>query len=129
MTSTIKSSTAAALVVALLAAGCGAGGEQGRSAADVVAAYRQAGEAFNWGRWDVLCDHYSGRSRELMERLGGGSCADYLKTLAGDVGEREFDLVGVAVHGDEATGRDPATDEQVRLVFEDGAWRIDDMGG
>lgn len=126
-------------VLAVLAlAGCG--DDDGGSSASISgtpeqqvrATLVQVTEAARAKDWDKVCGLISSDSRKLFESVSEGSCP---KALGGsddnepEVTVAEIGRARITITGDQATADIPGDDSTVRLVREDGAWRIGSSGG
>ncbi len=75
-------------------------------------------------------------SADARERAGGADCEGLVRSTAGDVRRPEIEVLSIRISGDRADarvrstaeGQDPIEDT-IRLVREDGGYRIAALGG
>jgi hypothetical protein len=132
----------AAASLALAAAGCGDATPPGTTAEGeftgqelaVATTVEDFAEAARQQDTEQICADLL--SSALVDRLGGGRCADELKGSLRDTNAGDLTIPprGVRISGDEATvrvvtelGEDDATDT-LGLVRERGRWRIAEVG-
>ncbi len=138
----LATSLLAAVALALATAGCGAGNAPTETAAgeftgpqlDVANAVDDFAEAAREKDTEQLCADLLASA--VVDRLGGGRCADELKGSLRDTNAGDLTIPprGITISGDRATARvvtelgDQDATDTLTLVRERGRWRIAEVG-
>ncbi len=138
----LATSLLAAVALALATAGCGAGNAPTETAAgeftgpqlEVANAVDDFAEAAREKDTEQLCADLLASA--VVDRLGGGRCADELKGSLRDTNAGDLTIPprGITISGDRATARvvtelgDQDATDTLTLVRERGRWRIAEVG-
>ncbi len=138
----LATSLLAAVALALATAGCGAGNAPTETAAgeftgpqlEVANAVDDFAEAAREKDTEQLCADLLASA--VVDRLGGGRCADELKGSLRDTNAGDLTIPprGITISGDRATARvvtelgDQDATDTLTLVRERGRWRIAEIG-
>jgi Putative lumazine-binding len=123
----------AAIATVLVFAACGGSGSSPEE--EVRAAVTEFGRATAAKDYQALCDRILASSLTEQLRSIGLPCEVALRQGLGDVSEPQLTVGAVRVDGNRATaevrtsaaGQEPSRDT-LRLVNEDGAWKIASLG-
>ncbi len=124
-----------ALVIAL--AGCGGGGDDdpaGDLAQEAGAVVKQLERSIRDGDFERVCSELL--SAEVRRQAGGGDCPGMLERTSAGVKRPRIEVKGIKIEGAAAAvdvvtvaqGQAPAEDT-IRLVRENGAYRISSLSG